>query len=105
MEDFLHGVWHIVQEYYLLIMTVVMTILMAIFRTAKANGKVDWLEAGMCGIFAYGIWFVLGFFSLPEGAGVLIGGMIGFKGTTLVSAWIANKVGISVDKEDKKDEQ
>lgn len=105
MEDFLNGVWHIIQEYYLLIMTIVMTVLMAVFRTAKTNGKVDWLEAGMCGIFAYAIWLVLGFFNLPEGAGVLVGGMVGYKGTAIVSAWIANKVGIPVDKEDKKDEQ
>lgn len=102
MEDFSHSVWHVVQEYYLLLATVLMTVLMAVFRTAQNNGKVDWLEAGMCGIFAYGIWFALGFFNLPEGAGVLIGGMVGYKGTALVSAWVAGKAGISIETPNKE---
>lgn len=93
MEDFIHSAWQTLLEYWLVISTVIMAVLMAIFRTAKTNGKVDWLEAGMCGIFAYSIWFVLGYFNFPEGAGVLIGGMIGFKGTTIVSQWISSKLG------------
>lgn len=95
MDDFLHSVWQTIMEYWLVISTVVMAILMAVFRTAKVNGKVDWLEAGMCGLFAYGIWFVLGFFNFPEGAGVLVGGMVGYKGTALVSNWLSNKLGIN----------
>lgn len=93
MEDFLHNTWQTAQEYWVVISMVVMTVLMAVFRTAKTNGKVDWLEAGMCGIFAYGIWFLLSFFNFPEGAGVLLGGMVGFKGTTFVSHWISSKLG------------
>lgn len=97
MEDFLHNTWQTAQEYWVVISMVVMTVLMAVFRTAKTNGKVDWLEAGMCGIFAYGIWFLLSFFNFPEGAGVLVGGMIGFKGTHFVSSWLSNKLGLSVE--------
>lgn len=97
MEDFLHNTWQTAQEYWVVISMVVMTVLMAVFRTAKTNGKVDWLEAGMCGIFAYGIWFLLSFFNFPEGAGVLLGGMVGYKGTHFVSTWVGNRLGISLD--------
>lgn len=97
MEDFIHSAWQTILEYWLVISTVIMAVLMAIFRTAKTNGKVDWLEAGMCGIFAYGIWFVLGYFDIPEGAGVLIGGVIGYKGTTLVSNWISSRLGFNLE--------
>lgn len=95
MDDFLNGVWHTLQEYWLVISTVAVAFMMAVFRTAKVNGKVDWLEAGMCGIFAYGVWFVLGYFNFPEGAGVLIGGVIGYKGTAMVSSWLTNKLGLA----------
>ena len=97
MEDFLHNIWQTAQEYWVVISMVVMTVLMAVFRTAKTNGKVDWLEAGMGGIFAYGIWFLLSFFNFPEGAGVLLGGMVGYKGTHFVSSWLSNKLGLSVE--------
>jgi lambda family phage holin len=97
MQEFLHDVGNNIVEYWLVIATVSMATLMAVFRTAKTNGKVDWLEAGMCGIFAYGIWFVLGYFDIPEGAGVLVGGVIGYKGTTLVSNWISNRLGINIE--------
>lgn len=98
MENFLHNVWQALMEYWLVLSTVIMAVLMAVFRTAKATGKVDWLEAVMCGLFAYGIWFALSFMNIPEGVGVLVGGMVGYKGTALVSKWIGNKLGINLDK-------
>ena len=101
MEDFVSSTWQTIQEYWLVMSTVIGAILMAVFRTAKTNGKVDFLEAGMCGIFAYGIWFVLGYFNFPEGAGVLLGGMVGYLGTSKVSRWISEKLGIEVDTQDK----
>ena len=68
--------------------------LMAVFRTKRKEGKVDFIEAGMCGLFAYGVWFVLGFFNIPEGGGVLVGGIIGYLGTHTVSTWVKDKLGI-----------
>lgn len=97
MEDFLHNTGQTIIEYWLVISTVIVATLMAVFRTAQKNGKIDWLEAGMCGVFAYGVWFVLSSFNLPEGAGVLVGGMVGYKGTTFVSTWVSDKLGISTD--------
>ena len=53
----------------------------------------------MCGIFAYGCWFVLGWLGLPEGDGVLIGGMIGYLGSSTIGSWLADKFGIKDDNE------
>ena len=101
MEDFLSDIWKGAVEHWLIIASVSSAILMAIFRTAKNHGKVDWLESLMCGVFAMSIWYVLSWFNLPEGAGVLIGGIIGYRGTTATSAWISSKLGF--DKEVPKD--
>lgn len=97
MQEFFHDVGNSIVEYWLVIATVSMATLMAVFRTAKNNGKVDWLEAGMCGVFAYGIWFSLSFFNFPEGVGVLLGGMVGFKGATTTSSWILSKLNLNKD--------
>ncbi len=101
MNDFLHGTWQTLVDYWLLLSTISAAFAMGVLRTAKANGKIDWLEAGMCGVFAYGIWFLLGFFNFPEGAGVLLGGIVGYKGTHFVSDWISMKLGLNSN-EDKQ---
>jgi lambda family phage holin len=85
--------WKLLIEYWFLPATILTTFLMAVFRTAKANGKVDWLESIMCSLFAYGVWFALSWLNIPEGVGVLIGGFIGFKGTHVVSNWVSKKLG------------
>lgn len=94
MEDFLSSVWKGIVEHWLEIASVSSAILMAIFRTAKTHGKVDWLESFTCGVFSFGVWYALGFFSIPEGLGVLIGGIIGFRGTVVTSQWLSKKIGI-----------
>ena len=52
------------------------------------------IESVICGIFAWGCWFILGWLGLPEGGGVLIGGMIGYLGSSTIGQWLANKFGI-----------
>lgn len=61
---------------------------MAVARTKKDNGKVDWLEASMCSIVTIGIWSVLGDFEFSfcgylvhEKATLGLGVFIGFYGT------------------------
>ena len=104
MQDFLHNTWQTILEHWLVLASITSAILMAIFRTAKNNGKIDWLESGMCGLFAYGIWFILSWFNIPDGASVLIGGMCGYKGTHFVSNWLLEKFGLD-DKEDSKNKE
>ena len=94
MEDFLGNVWKTIVEYWFLPATVLTAFLMAVFRTAKANVKVDWLESLMCSLFSYGIYFALTWLNLPSELGVLIGGFLGFKGTNIISQWISKKLGL-----------
>ncbi len=98
MEEFYKGLHNFLLEYWLLLSTVISTISMAVLRTAKDKGRVDWIEAAMCGIFAYGIWLLLGFVNLPDGAGVFIGGIVGYKGTHFVSARVNKMLGIEEEK-------
>lgn len=92
-------------EYWLLICVLSTTICMAVMRTAKAHGKVDWLEAGMCGLFSFGVWFALSWLNIPEGVGVVIGGFIGYKGTVSTSQWVSKKLDLEdFKKEENKDE-
>ena len=95
MQEYLHDFWQAVLEYWFVIAMILTTTLMAIFRTAKKHGRVDWLESGMCALFAYGIWFALSWFNIPEGMGVLIGGFVGYKGTHVISKWVGDKIGMS----------
>lgn len=90
-------------EYWYLISMLATTIGMAVMRTMKSQGKIDWLEAGMCSLFVYGIWFVLSWFNIPEGAGVLIGGFVAYFGTARFSNWVIKRFGLE-DKEENKDE-
>lgn len=94
MEEFFKGVADTLINYGLAIATVLSAIVMAVFRTAQRNGRVDLIESVMCGVFAWGCWFILGWLGLPEGGGVLIGGMIGYLGSSTVGAWLANRFGI-----------
>ena len=104
MDDFLNGVWHTLQEYWLVISTVAVAFMMAMFRTAQEHGKVDILEALMCSIFSFGVWFILSWLNLPQGTGVLIGGLIGYLGAKRVSKWIGDHLGINISSnEDSKE--
>jgi lambda family phage holin len=95
VQDSLQEICLKVLEYWFLIAMVATAGLMSVFRTAKNHGKVDWLESAMCALFAYGIWFALSWFNIPEGVGVLIGGFIGYKGTHVISKWVSDKLGMS----------
>lgn len=91
-------------EYWLLLAILTNTFLMAVFRTKREGGKVDWLEAGMCSFFSYGVWFALGWLGLPEGVGVLVGGFFGYKGTHWISNFLGGKFGdTSKDKQDNEE--
>ena len=96
MQENLNDFWKVVVEYWFLIAAITTTFIMAIIRTAK-NGKIDYLEAIMCSLLTYGVWFVLTWLNLPEGIGVLIGGLIGYSGTHITSKWLYEKLGIDVE--------
>ena len=97
MEDFLGNMWKTIVEYWYLIAAITTAFIMAIIRTAKKDGKIDYLESIMCSLLTYGVWFVLTWLNLPEGIGVLIGGLIGYSGTHITSKWLYKKLGIDVE--------
>lgn len=97
MQENLHDMWQAILNYWFLIAAITTTFIMALIRTAKKNGKIDYLESIMCALFTYGIWFILTWLNLPESMGVLIGGLVGFKGTTITSKWIGKKLGIDLE--------
>ena len=99
MQDTLNEIGSAILEYWFLIAMVATAGLMSMFRTAKSYGKVDWLESAMCSLFTYGVWFALSWFNIPEGLGVLLGGLVGFKGTTVISNWVSDKLGFDSDKQ------
>lgn len=100
MQENLHDMWQAILNYWFLIAAITTTFIMALIRTAKKNGKIDYLESIMCALFTYGIWFILTWLNLPESMGVLIGGLIGFKGTTITSKWIGKKLGIDLEEKE-----
>ena len=97
MEDFFQDLWKTFVGYWFLIAAITTTFIMAIIRTAKNNGKIDYLESIMCSLLTYGVWFVLTWLNLPEGIGVLIGGLIGYSGTHITSKWLYKKLGIDAE--------
>lgn len=101
MQENLHDFWQAILEYWFLIAMMITTVTMAMFKTAKQHGKVDYLEAAMCALFAYGVWFVLGWFKIPPEASVLVGGFIGWLGTAKIAAIVQDKLGF----EDKKNKE
>ena len=97
MQENLNDFWKVIVEYWFLIAAITTTFIMAIIRTAKKDGKIDYLESIMCSLLTYGVWFVLTWLNLPEGIGVLIGCLIGYSGTHITSKWLYKKLGIDVE--------
>lgn len=89
-------IFKIIRDNAILLTAIGTAMLMSILTTAK-NGKVDWIEGGMCGLFTFSIWFVLGLFNLPAGAAVFIGGVIGCMGTKWLTHRFKEKFGGTKD--------
>lgn len=64
-----------------------LAVLLSIFSTAKKHGKIDWLEALICGGLTVAIASILNYINLPNQLAIFIGGFIGFKG----SLWVEEK--------------
>ncbi|QHJ83179.1 MAG: hypothetical protein [Bacteriophage sp.] len=71
--------------------------IMALMRTKKNNGKADWLEGGMCGLFAVGVWSFLDWLNIPQLVAVGVSSAIGYMGTSFVSRIIEKKVDLDND--------
>lgn len=102
MESLYDWLEKVLIENLVLLITITLTASMALMRTSKQTGKADFLEAGMCTLFALSIWFVLGFFGLPEGACVGIGVFVAYIGTHKTSQWVAEKLNLDMDDKESK---
>ena len=94
MQENLNDFWKVIVEYWFLIAAIIATFIMAIIRTAKKDGKIDYLESIMCAIFTYGVWFMLDWLGLPSEVGIGIGVFIAYIGTLRFSNWVRSKLGI-----------
>ena len=92
MQENLQDVWRNIIDHWLLIVTIITTVLTAMMRTAKQHGKIDYLEAGLCTMFSLSLWFMLDYLGLPKEVGVGIGVFVGYIGTVRFSAWVRNKL-------------
>lgn len=77
--------------YWWILASFLLTVLLAVFRTAKKYGKVDWLESFICGLLTIAIASLLSFLNLPNEVGIFLGGVIGFKGTIWVDQKVSEK--------------
>jgi len=71
------------------IFSFLMAFIMAALRTAK-KGKIDWLEAVMCGLIAVGVWSLLEWLNIPQTVAVGAASTVGFMGTHFVADLIQN---------------
>ena len=94
MQENLNDFWKVIVEYWLMIVTIIATVLTAMMRTAKENGKIDYLEAGLCAMFSLSLWFMLDYLGLPKEVGIGIGVFVGYLGTLRFSNWVRSKLGI-----------
>lgn len=69
-----------------------MAFLMAIFRTYKTNGRVDFIESIMCGMFAIGIWTFMDWLEVSQIVSVGLASAVGYFGTHAVSEFIKRKL-------------
>ena len=65
MNDFLQTTWTVLSEAWFLILSVLVAWGMAMGRTLKANGKFDWVEGILCGLFALGVYYALSLLECP----------------------------------------
>lgn len=93
MQETLHELGLKILEYWFLIGGVTVTFIMALLRTHKKTGKIDFVEALMCAIFTYGAYFLLSWFNLPQESLILIGSFLGYYGTAKVTKIVSDKLG------------
>jgi lambda family phage holin len=82
----------------------VIAFILAVFRTAHKYRKVDWLEALICGFLTFAASSVLEWLRFPPQVSIVIGGIIGFKGSLWTGALISKKLEIA-DEIRKQDEE
>lgn len=97
MDQFNDHLLVFLNEYGATVMGFVLAFLMALWRTAKVNGKADWLEASMCAGFTLGVASFLAYLGLPQTLSIGIGAFFGYMGTHKISRFISKKINFEDD--------
>lgn len=69
-----------------------MSFFMAILRTKHSDGKADYIEAMMCGLFSVGVWSCLELLKTPQSVAVGIASAIGYFGTHWFSGFVKDRL-------------
>lgn len=86
-QNFWEWLYDVLSSNAIYISSFLLAAVISIFSTARKYGKVDWLEALICGLLTLTVASILSWFNLPNQAAIFAGGFIGFKG----SKWVDQK--------------
>lgn len=75
------------------IIGVFLSVGVSVIRSIKKRGKIDWLEAVLCGGLTLTMVSTLEYLNIPMQISIFVGGIIGFKGTLWVDHFINKKLG------------
>lgn len=74
-----------------------LAVVLAIFRTTRAYGKADWVEALICGFLTLAGASLLEWLKFPSQIAIAVGGVIGFKGSKWANEFIDKKLQLEDD--------
>ncbi len=64
-----------------------MSFVVAVLRTVK-DGKLDLIEAGLCGMLTLASWSMIEYIGLPTKIAIFVGGMIAWLGTAWCQKYV-----------------
>lgn len=93
MQDYFKYAIDWLDAHNLTVVAVILLVIVAIVRSLKKRGKIDWLEGVLCGCLTLTIVSALEYLALPIQLSIFVGDIVGFKGTLWVDRMISKKVG------------
>ncbi|OUY07634.1 phage holin family protein [Acinetobacter populi] len=95
--DFLVSVYKFLVDtltiYGVTIMALLLSIITSALKSIKRKGKLDWVEALICGCLTLAVSSTLQYLKLSSEISIFLGGLIGFKGSLWVDARINKDLG------------
>jgi len=71
-----------------LLAAVALSFVIAVFRTIKKEGKVDLIEAGLCGMLTLSSYSLVEYLGFPLKISIFVGGMIAWLGTAWCKKYV-----------------
>ncbi len=76
-----------------MVMAMLLSIITSALKSKKRKGRLDWLEALICGCLTLAVSSTLQYLKLPQELSIFLGGLIGFKGSRWVDSRINKDLG------------